>query len=150
MAQMIRHGGASHYMRPDRVYRTSVLSPIAGYSPGADVQAVAMGFTRPFGPNGLAGFGGSGGRLSSWWANLKARIAMWKAGMKMPMPTTAQAQLPAPIQPGPAASVGMQIAPQIASQVSMLRALAPTHGGGPYGAVLTVPERRWNTYYFAG
>lgn len=147
---MTRHGGASHYMRPDRVYRTSVLSPIAGYSPGVDVQAVAMGFTRPFGPNGLAGFGGSGGRLSAWWANLKARIAMWKAGHKMPVPTSAQAMIPSGIQPGPAMAVGAQIAPQIGAQVSMLRALAPTHGGGPYGSVMFASERRWNSYYYAG
>lgn len=139
---MTRHGGASHYMRPDRVYRTSVLSPIAGYSPGVDVQAVAMGFTRPFGPNGLAGFDGSGGRLSAWWANLKARIATWKAG-GMPMPTTQPAMMPAPIQPGPAMAMGAQIAPQIGAQMSMLRALAPSHGS-PFS------ERRWNSYYYAG
>ena len=40
-----QHGQASHYMRPDRVYRTSVLSPMVGYDPGQAVEAVANEFT---------------------------------------------------------------------------------------------------------
>jgi hypothetical protein len=42
---MARHGGEVHFVRPDRVYKTSVLSPIVGYNPGVDVQAVAQAFT---------------------------------------------------------------------------------------------------------
>lgn len=42
---MSRHGGELHVVRPDRVYATSVLSPIPGYNPGPDVQAVALAFT---------------------------------------------------------------------------------------------------------
>lgn len=41
-----RHGGDSHYVRPDRVYRTGVLSPIVGFQPQADVMAVAREFTQ--------------------------------------------------------------------------------------------------------
>lgn len=42
-----RHGGSSHYVRPDRVYRTGVLTPIpTGYQPQADVMAVAQEFTQ--------------------------------------------------------------------------------------------------------
>lgn len=40
-----RHGGEFHVVRPDRVYATSVLSPIVGYNPGTDVMAVAQAFT---------------------------------------------------------------------------------------------------------
>lgn len=43
---MKRHGGELHLVRPDRVYATSVLSPIVGYNPGADVMAVAQNFTN--------------------------------------------------------------------------------------------------------
>jgi len=41
-----RHGGESHYVRPDRVYRTGVLTPIVGYQPQQDVMAVAQAFTQ--------------------------------------------------------------------------------------------------------
>jgi len=41
-----KHGGASHYMRPDRVYRTGVLSPSMNFSPGQDVEAVTAEFTE--------------------------------------------------------------------------------------------------------
>ncbi len=41
-----RHGDASHYMRPDRVYRTGVLAPITGFSPQQDVMGVAAEFTQ--------------------------------------------------------------------------------------------------------
>ena len=41
-----KHGGVSHFMRPDRVYRTGVLSPSATFSPGQDVQAIASEFTE--------------------------------------------------------------------------------------------------------
>ncbi len=144
MAVMLRHGGESHNMRPDRVYRTSVLSPIAGYAPGADVQAVAAAFTAPFGPNGLSGLGaGSGGRLATWWANLKARIAAKKQAV-----VARAAGVSAP--PGPAYQNAQQIAPQIATQMQMLAALAPTHGGGPYAAAMDAATRRWATYYIAG
>lgn len=35
-----------HYVRPDRVYRTGVLTPTANYAPGQDAQAVAAAFTQ--------------------------------------------------------------------------------------------------------
>jgi hypothetical protein len=41
-----RHGGESHYVRPDRVYRTGVLTPIIGFQPQQDVMAVAAAFTQ--------------------------------------------------------------------------------------------------------
>lgn len=41
-----RHGGSSHYVRPDQVYRTGVLQPIVGYQPQQDVMAVAQQFTQ--------------------------------------------------------------------------------------------------------
>lgn len=44
---MTRHGGASHIVRPDRVVRTGVLTPIVGYQPRADVMVVAHDFARP-------------------------------------------------------------------------------------------------------
>lgn len=78
MALITRHGGGSHYVRPDAVYRTSVLQSIVGYQPQADVQAVAAAFT--LGPTGamtvtgLSGLRGAG-PIATWWANVKAKWA---------------------------------------------------------------------------
>lgn len=41
-----KHGGGSHLVRPDRIYRTGVLSPTMNFAPGQDVQAVAAEFTE--------------------------------------------------------------------------------------------------------
>jgi hypothetical protein len=71
-----RHGSGSHYMRPDRVYRTSVLQSMVGYRPGYDVQQVAHEFT--VGPqtgmtlSGLRGLGALD-KLRIWWHGVKAR-----------------------------------------------------------------------------
>jgi len=46
MQTVTRHGGASHYVRPDRVYRTGVITSTMGYQPGPDAQAVAASFTQ--------------------------------------------------------------------------------------------------------
>jgi len=74
------HGETSHLVRPDGVYRTSVLQPTANYRPIIDSQAVAREFT-------LAGAMASQGRelqllglhgthLSFW-----ARLKFWWAGI---------------------------------------------------------------------
>lgn len=131
-------------MRPDRVYRTSVLSPIAGYAPGRDVQAVAAAFTSPFAPNGLQGLGftfGSG-PIAQWWAGVKAR---WSARFAA---TGVHGLAGGP--PGPAYQNAQQIAPQMAAQVQMLQSLAYTSGGGPRAAVMDAGTRRWTSYYVAG
>lgn len=100
-----RHGGASHYMRPDRVYRTSVLSPMVDYNPGSDVEAVADAFTT--GPQSgmmlsglgrgayrpvLRGFGavtllgpGLFPRIRNWWAGVRARAWMKKVAASQPV-----------------------------------------------------------------
>lgn len=124
-------------MRPDRVYRTSVLSPMAGYVPGPDVQAVAAAFTSP----GL-GFAFGTGPIAQWWSGIKARFAARFGGGAMHGLRG--------IAPGPAYQTAQQIAPQMAAQVSMLAHLAPSRGGGPFLAATDAAMRRWNTYYSAG
>jgi hypothetical protein len=72
---MVRHGGESHVVRPDRVYRTGVLTPIIGFQPQADVMANAAAFT--LGPyafqqgdagtmvgSGMSGLGAAGPRVT--------------------------------------------------------------------------------------
>ena len=72
-----QHGDSSHIMRPDRVYRTSVLSPMVGYRPGYDVQRVAQEFTLgPQSGMSLGGLRGTfGDRLRMWWHGAKARAS---------------------------------------------------------------------------
>lgn len=119
-------------MRPDGVYRTSVLQPFAGYQPQADVQSVAAAFT-----------GGGLGGIGSWWATLKAKWAMSKAAKFM-----AINGLGGP--PGPAFVTAQQIAPQQAAQMQMLARLAPNSGGGPMASAYDAATRRWASYYIAG
>lgn len=88
------HGDGAHYMRPDRVYRTSVLSPMIGYRPGYAVQAVAREFTMgPQSGMALSGLGASPlDRVKSWWQGVKARV---RGGTPMlPVQAAAAAQTP--------------------------------------------------------
>lgn len=50
---MAKHGIEQHFVRPDRVYATGVLTPTVGYQPVADAQQVAARFVS--GGQGLAG-----------------------------------------------------------------------------------------------
>lgn len=149
-----RHGGGSHFVRPDRVTRTGVLTSIYGYQPDADVQGVAQSFA--YGPpsgtiyaSGAttslsgAGFGGPGLfariglRIKAAWNEAKAR-RMMATGMGGAAPLA------------PSFTEAQMISPQIATQMQMLARLAPSSGGGPMAAAYTAATRRQNTYYRAG
>lgn len=143
MATIFRHGGEAHVVRPDRVYRTSVLSPIVGYQPGADVQAIATAFTQgPPRAGSLAGLGNPfatfGARVRAWWNARRAQRFM----------SAGTAGLGAPI--APAFTEGQMIAPQLAHQMKMLARLGPQSGGGPMPAAFAMATRRINSFYRAG
>jgi hypothetical protein len=75
-----RHGGESHFVRPDRVYKTGVLTPIGGFQPQADVMAVAQSFT--LGPAGFMQGGLNGVQFlgpMSWFQRAKLKFQMWRA-----------------------------------------------------------------------
>jgi len=170
MTIILRHGGEAHVVRPDSVYRTSVLSPIVGYQPQADVQAVAAAFT--LGPpsgmtlQGLYGLGAQNLplfqrmwlRMKAWAARKKAerfmtaaqggggqgqvRIAMPDVAVQAPGPTTgAAAELLDPVMAGRAQGVFMIIGPP---------------GYGPHGqhflqrAARVAGQRRQSSLYYAG
>jgi hypothetical protein len=46
MVAVIRHGGGSHFVRPDRVTRTGVIPSMVGYNPSVDVMSVTNAFTQ--------------------------------------------------------------------------------------------------------
>lgn len=153
----IRHGGSAHFMRPDAVYRTSVLQPFAGYQPPADVNAVAMMFTqaaeRGMALNGLGGWGP--------WDRFKARVQAWVAERQARkfMSATVPADMPPPFVPKqPAALAGMpgapiavagQISPHLATQMTGVMALvASRYGSGfPAAQATTLVQRSLNRRY---
>jgi len=133
MALVIRHGGESHNVRPDRVYRTGVLQSISGYQPSVDVQSVAMAFTQ--GPAGLAGFGAG----ANWFERLKLRFMTARAARQA---NKRMFQGPSDAHPnngvGPAAITAQLVAPQIASQMQLLTSL--TANQNPAGVRQSVAE----------
>ncbi len=145
MATVFRHGGEAHVVRPDRVYRTSVLTPMVGYDPTADVQSVAMAFTQgpPLGTQ-LQGFGANPfagwlARNKAAWNSRKAQKFMF-AGFGM--------------SPGPINNQASQVAPQMQAQMQMLRHLMQDSNAHIYGPIARAARaeamRRPFTYYYAG
>ncbi len=132
MTTIMRHGGGAHVMRPDGVYRTSVLQPMVGYSPQVDVQAVAQAFTQGPPLGGLRG--------PSWLDRVKAKFAEMRG--------RSQARFAAMMPGSVNTHEASQAAPQMQSQLDMLARLtrlpSPAQGGA------TLVRRRFNTYYRAG
>jgi hypothetical protein len=99
MQTITRHGGGSHYVRPDRVYRTGVLTSTMGYDPGQDVQNVAASFTaypmdlqvpsasmqsRSGAMSGLRGLGRAlGANNVGLLQRMKLRYDAWRARRQM-------------------------------------------------------------------
>lgn len=70
---MAKHGAEMHFVRPDGVYRTSVLQAIPGYQPVSNAYEVSTRFTAaPYFATTLAG-------PSPFWEKVKMRWAMMKA-----------------------------------------------------------------------
>ena len=80
MITVDRHGGSNHFMRPDRVYKTGVLSPMQGYQPNQDVQAVAAEFTDF--PTNLQVTALSGATGAGFFQRLALRWNAWRAQRK--------------------------------------------------------------------
>jgi hypothetical protein len=177
MALVIRHGGEAHVMRPDGVYRTSVIRPFVNYSPQADVQAVAQqftqggplatqlsGFGQPFPmqmngfghlfPGMMHGFGNNApGPLKRWWMGVKARFAA-RNGL-VPMGNGGGGPFDSNQGPSTDLIVASQVAPQMQAQMSMLehmmRNANPNHIQRAVAAgAQTLSYRRPFTYYRAG
>ena len=91
--------GNSPVLRPDRVYRTGVLSPMDGFRPGQAVMVTADRFTSgPYTGMQLSGLRGLGFRLSTWWEGVKARAAAGRAGYAS-LPAAPTAMAPTAAQP---------------------------------------------------
>lgn len=148
---ILRHGGGAHYMRPDRVYATSVLSPMMGYQPHRDVNAVTREFTQgPYLGLTLQGLGAPG-PVRRWWEMLKARLAQRKAekimqvAAQMPAvamtPTAPTSPAMSPVfvppghamgMPGAAPAMATEISPHLAMQMAGVLALTRMDYGPGY------------------
>lgn len=134
-----RHGGESHVVRPDRVYRTGVLTPIVGFQPQQDVMANAAAFTQgPYffqqGSVGMAGVAGPRvtflgpatvqhlGLIQRLWLKFQA----WKArkNAQKVLSTTGVNGLFGFTPYGPSNWAGNQIMPGNADRVAKLAAIA--------------------------
>ncbi len=143
MTVMFRHNGAMHTMRPDGVYRTSVLQPMANYSPQADVMAIAQEFTQgpPLGTM-LQGLGAQ----PSIMDRIRAFFSRGSQGQLVAAANQIVNHTPAPAQ-----AMGSQVAPQQAGQMQMLMQLS--RGSmlpGIATASRALQRRRFLTFYKAG
>lgn len=137
MSTYVRHGAASHFMRPDRVYRTGVIPPVTGFNPAEDVMNVAAEFTR--GPYTFQQLGSAQllGNLPLW-ERVKLRVAAWRARKHAAKFAAAVANAVAPTPPpagpmvtdtginpnGTASQMAPQINPAIATRVALLQSMA--------------------------
>ena len=152
MTTVMRHGGDSHYMRPDGVYKTAVLQPLVGYSPQQDVMNVAQEFTQgPYsfqqGGMGLGGLGrrapvallgpytygmhgpysyGYSGPVANAWGKMKlwwqSVRAKWRMRFHKGVPMGVQGLGFTPF--GPAAWAGPQVVGDPSQRMGMLIAMA--------------------------
>lgn len=155
MATILRHGGEAHVVRPDRVYRTGVLTSIVGYQPQADVQAVAASFTLgPPSGTTLSGLRGPTTRLGAWFANVKANFKAQFGRASVGVAVVPASGPPAPQAPGPTSMAAAQaLAPDQAGRAMAVFNLVqgPPHGAGFVARAARVAAlRRDNTYYRAG
>lgn len=154
---IVRHGGESHVVRPDRVYRTGVLAPIVGYQPGADVQAVAAAFTLgPPSGTVLSGYGlGNVGLITQLKLKIQSWIATAKAKKMMQVADAAGSAgvAPAPQAPGPSTQAAAQVlAPDQAGRaMAVWNRVNPMPGPMDINSAARVMAwRRQNSLYRAG
>lgn len=141
-----RHGGSSHFVRPDRVIRTGVIESIVGYSPQQDVMNVAQEFTQgPYlfqqGSANVTTAGMSGPRLQLLGPGVQflgpgtvenlgviqklwLKFQIWRANKKaMAFQTAGMSGLGGFTPYGPQAWAGGRVVPEAAARVNMLIAM---------------------------
>ncbi len=161
MSTFVRHGAGSHFMRPDRVYRTGVIAPVTGFNPAEDVMSVAGEFTKgPYAFRQLDGsitlMGGLG-----FWDKIKLKIATWRASKNARRfeNAAAIARVTEPVMPpagpmatnvglvpnGTAAQMAPQINPAFNTRVALLQAMAQQNMPSQWSAnAQEMIASRWN------
>lgn len=161
-----RHGGGSHYVRPDRVYRTGVLTSTMGYQPGQDVQDVVASFTQYpidlqtkapglYGVFGALAAGTNMGffqklamRYRGWKARRAVRAGLVQRGMMGLADHDFTPDAFSPNQGYAYAQVGTQISPEMVSKSDMVNYLmsgaAPMSHGQARAQAATTYEKWWN------
>jgi hypothetical protein len=147
----------THFLRPDRVYRTGVISPVAGFNPAVDVMGVAARFTNPYAGLGDVQLMGN----LPLWDKLKLKIAAWRARRNFhpaagSHPAAVMAATATPPPAGPiAAEAGFtpngsasQMGPQFNSQatrIAIIQAMAQANMPSQWSPnAQAMIQSRWN------
>jgi hypothetical protein len=111
MHQVSLLGGlGSHPLRPDRVYATGVLSPMAGFRPGEAIMENAQRFTQgPYMGANLSGLGRPAwmAKMSAWWQGVKDRARAGSGGVAVRAQVPAVAAQPTITDPSGNATPGI-------------------------------------------
>jgi hypothetical protein len=165
MTIYVRHGDTEHFMRPDRVYRTGVISPVAGFNPAEDVMSVAQGFTR--GPYAFRQLGETPNigllnkikiKIAAWRARKNARrfqaLPAAQAALPVASVVVQQAALPVAgvvvqqtdLTPGSASQMAHEINAMPSQRAAMLALIAANQMPAAWGDnVMEVIANRWNS-----
>lgn len=93
---MPRHGAEMHFVRPDAVYRTSVLQAIPGYQPVSNAHQVAARFTAaPYFATTLQGLN----EALPLWDRIRFRVRAWMDRMQAKQAIRQSAAVAAMAQP---------------------------------------------------
>ncbi len=142
MHQISLLGGLGHTLRPDRVYRTGVLAPMAGFRPGEAVMATTDAFTSgPYSGMSLKGLRAAGvpfgQRVKVWWAGVKSRAAQGRGPMvQSQAPTTTSAVV---TTTSPATFVQHNLAPMAAYGDEMTGGMPHAMVSRAYGQSPSLP-----------
>ena len=141
----------THFLRPDRVYRTGVISPVAGFNPAVDVMGVAARFTNPYAGLGDVQLMGNLSLLDK----IKLKIAAWRARKNF-HPAAVMAATATPPPAGPIAQEAgftpngsaSQVAPNFNSQatrIAIIQAMAQANMPSQWSPnAQAMIQSRWN------
>lgn len=164
MVAVIRHGGGSHFVRPDRVTRTGVIPSMVGYNPSVDVMSVTNAFTMPPMSPQMSGLGyphlmDSSIQNLGWFQRMWLRFQAWRSANHASALVSAAQGSSAAVAALPAGSAmqglrGLGGAPlftpnvngnAIANRVSMLSMMAGHHMPPEWAPVaMNTIANRWN------
>lgn len=166
MVAVIRHGGGSHFVRPDRVTRTGVIPSMVGYNPSVDVMNVTNAFTMPpmMSPqmSGLRGYPqlmDTTVQNLGWFQRMWLRFQAWRSANHASALVSAAQNASAAVAALPAGSAvnglrGLGGPPMyvptvnggaIANRTSMLAMMAGHHMPAEWGPVaMNTIANRWN------
>lgn len=143
-----KHGGESHFVRPDFTYITGVKQPWGAFDPVNDVMATTNAFTlapMQFQQGGLGRapiqflgsspirlMGPTMNKLQMWWARVKARWAMWGLKKRLGLGF---------VPYGPKAWAGAHVVPLFDARQAQVVNMGTGHLPGQFAAISAMANR---------